>query len=108
MQGEILLFIFLPVFPPLYVSTLGGDAVFSCFLSSNERSVLSIEWSLNSSDSSVNVSTTFSETTRTGRLILHNISENFNATIIQCTVASNPSVAVSSAVAVLLIQGIML
>ena len=105
-----LLLIIHSVFPSHYTSTLGGGAVFNCFSSSNDN-LDTITWSINGTVLSVielfaNVSTTFSESTRSGSLIIRNLPMDFNVTRIQCTATFiSSAVAVSSSVAVLLIQG---
>ena len=99
-----LLLIILPVIPAHRVSILGGRAVFSCYPSLSDGPIVRIEWSFNTSDSSVTVNSTFSEATSTGTLKLQNLSMNFAATRIQCT-AEYTSMKVLSSVAVLVIQG---
>ena len=102
------LLIILPVFPTTQVSAPGGNAVLVCLPSSTDGLIVRIKWLFNGTvydGSSVNVSTTFSETTRTGRLILRNISKDFNATRIQCTAFTSIHMAVTSSAAVLVIQG---
>ena len=100
------------------MSIVGGNAVFSCLSPSNiDDSIVSIQWLLNgissdqvANDSSVSVTTKFSEIINTGRLILEDLSTDFNETVVQCITEfdSEPPLYIVSSRATLLIQGMLI